>query len=108
MSQQTVGFIDYVAQGGDTFDSIALVALSREAAGGRALVAGDLTTTGVPLEPAGTMTYHELFEIYTEQITALAEAGADLLLTDQMNVCCLDHGIGCFDSADQAAGLDHA
>ena len=36
------------------------------------------------------------------------EAGADLLLTDQMNVCCLDHGIGCFDSADQAAGLDHA
>ena len=29
------------------------------------------------------------------------EAGADLLLTDQMNVCCLDHGIGCFDSADQ-------
>ena len=36
------------------------------------------------------------------------EAGADLLLTDQMNVCCLDHGIGCFDSTDQAAGLDHA
>ena len=35
------------------------------------------------------------------------EAGADLLLTDQMNVCCLDHGIGCFDSADQAAGLNH-
>lgn len=53
-----------------------LVALSREAAGGHAFVAGDLTTTGVPLEPAGTMTYHELFEIYTEQITALAEAGA--------------------------------
>ena len=61
-----------------------LVALSREAAGGRALVAGDLTTTGVPLEPAGTMTYHELFEIYTEQITALAEAGADLLVVETM------------------------
>lgn len=30
MSQQTVGFIDYVAQGGDTFDSIALVAYSEE------------------------------------------------------------------------------
>ena len=28
-----------------------LVALSREAAEGKALVAGDLTTTGVPLEP---------------------------------------------------------
>ena len=61
-----------------------LVALSREAAGGRALVAGDLTTTGVPLEPAGTMTYHELFEIYTEQITALAKAGADLLVVETM------------------------
>ena len=61
-----------------------LVALSREAADGHALVAGDLTTTGVPLEPAGTMTYHELFEIYTEQITALAEAGADLLVVETM------------------------
>lgn len=30
MSQQTVGFIDYVAQGGDTFDSIALVAYTEE------------------------------------------------------------------------------
>ena len=30
MSQQTVGFIDYVAQGGDTFDSIALVAYNAE------------------------------------------------------------------------------
>ena len=35
------------------------------------------------------------------------EAGADLLLADQMNISCLDHGIGCFDSADQAAGLNH-
>lgn len=30
MSQQTVGFIDYVAQGGDTFDSIALFAYNEE------------------------------------------------------------------------------
>ena len=30
MSQQTVGFIDYVAQGGDTFDSIALVAYNEK------------------------------------------------------------------------------
>ncbi len=41
-----------------------------------------ITPTGVPLEPAGTMTYHELFEIYTEQIAALAEAGADLLVVE--------------------------
>ena len=30
MSQRTVGFIDYTAQGGDTFDSIALVAYNEE------------------------------------------------------------------------------
>ena len=36
------------------------------------------------------------------------EAGADLRLADQMNVCCFDHGIGCFDGADQAAGFNHS
>ena len=30
MSQQTVGFIEYPAQGGDTFDSIALAAYNEE------------------------------------------------------------------------------
>lgn len=30
MSQQIVGYIDYVAQGGDTFDSIALAAYNEE------------------------------------------------------------------------------
>lgn len=30
MSRQTVGFIEYTAQGGDTFDSIALAAYNEE------------------------------------------------------------------------------
>ena len=30
MSQQTVGFIEYTAQGGDTFDNIALAAYNEE------------------------------------------------------------------------------
>ena len=30
MSQQIVGYIDYIAQGGDTFDSIALAAYNEE------------------------------------------------------------------------------
>lgn len=62
----------------------ALVRLSKEAAGGRALVAGDFTTTGRALEPAGEMTYSRLYDIYREQITALAEAGADLLVAETM------------------------
>lgn len=61
-----------------------LVAISREAVQGRALVAGDITTTGKPLEPVGALSYHELLEIYQEQIAALAEAGADLLVAETM------------------------
>ncbi len=61
-----------------------LLTLSKEAAGGKALVAGDLTTTGVPLEPMGNMKYEELFSIYQEQIAALCEAGADLLVVETM------------------------
>lgn len=62
----------------------ALVELSRQAAGGKALVAGDMTTTGVPLEPNGAMEYGELAEIYREQAGALAEAGVDLLVIETM------------------------
>ena len=62
----------------------ALVALSREAADGRALVAGDLTTVGVPLKPDGAMCPTELFDLYAEQISALAEAGADLLVAETL------------------------
>ena len=61
-----------------------LVALSKEAAQGKALVAGDLTTTGVPLEPMGAMGYQTLFDLYREQIEALCEAGADLLVVETM------------------------
>lgn len=61
-----------------------LVRLSKEAADGKALVAGDMTTTGVPLEPDGTMEYGTLFEIYSEQADALARAGADLLVVETM------------------------
>lgn len=61
-----------------------LAALSLEAAAGRALVAGDLTTTGVPLEPLGKMPYSMLFEIYREQAEALAAAGVDLLVVETM------------------------
>ena len=61
-----------------------LVALSRQAAGGKALVAGDMTTTGVPLEPNGPMEYNRLHDIYREQTAALAEGGADLIVIETM------------------------
>ena len=61
-----------------------LVRLARQAADGRALVAGDFTTTGKPLEPIGPMSYQALLDIYREQIEAVVAAGADLLGAETM------------------------
>ena len=61
-----------------------LVALSRRAAGDRALVAGDISPTGLFLYPLGETTFEELFEIYTEQAAALEKAGVDLFVVETM------------------------
>lgn len=61
-----------------------LVSLSKRAAGGKALVAGDLTMTGRQLAPMGDMGFEELIDIYKEQIRYLADAGADLLVVETM------------------------
>ena len=62
----------------------ALVALSKEAVGDRALVAGDLTMTGKQLKPIGPLDFEELIDVYKEQIRALCDAGADLLVIETM------------------------
>lgn len=61
-----------------------LVAISREAAKDRALVAGDITMTGEQLAPMGTLDFEELVDIYKEQIGYLEEAGVDLLVVETM------------------------
>lgn len=61
-----------------------LVSLSKQAAGGRALIAGDITMTGEQLSPMGKMDFEELVDIYKEQIAALLEAGVDLLVVETM------------------------
>ncbi|MBD5504305.1 MAG: dihydropteroate synthase [Lachnospiraceae bacterium] len=61
-----------------------LVALSKEAVGDRAYVAGDLTMTGEQLAPLGRLDFEELIDIYKEQINCLVEAGADLLVVETM------------------------
>ena len=61
-----------------------LVRISKEAAAGKALVAGDISTTGKLMEPMGEMPYDTLFEAYKEQITYLSEAGVDLLVAETM------------------------
>ena len=61
-----------------------LVALSKEAAGGRALVAGDISMTGQQLYPIGGLMFEDLVNIYKEQMKAVAEAGADLFVVETM------------------------
>lgn len=61
-----------------------LVALSRQAAGDKALVAGDLTMTGQQLRPMGTMELEMLIDVYKEQIRLMEAAGADLLVVETM------------------------
>ncbi len=47
-------------------------------------VAGDISMTGVQLEPVGPMKFDELVDIYKEQIDALASGGADLIVVETM------------------------
>jgi len=61
-----------------------MVKLARQAADGRALVAGDFATCGKPLEPIGTLTYQALFDVYKEQVEAVTAAGVDLLVAETM------------------------
>lgn len=61
-----------------------LVRLSKEAAGGKALVAGDLTMTGRQLYPLGDMQFEELVDVYKEQAGVLLEAGVDLFVVETM------------------------
>lgn len=61
-----------------------LVAISKEAVGDRAYVAGDLTMTGEQLAPMGRLTFEELVDVYKEQIRYLADAGVDLLVIETM------------------------
>ncbi|WP_297210984.1 homocysteine S-methyltransferase family protein [uncultured Flavonifractor sp.] len=61
-----------------------LVALTRQAAEGRCLVAGDLAPLGLSLPPFGESSFEELVAIYTEQAAALAQAGVDLFVVETM------------------------
>ena len=61
-----------------------LALLSKEASGGKALVAGDLAPTGLFPYPLGTTRFDELVEIYGEQVDGLEKAGVDLYVIETM------------------------
>lgn len=61
-----------------------LVKFSKQAAGDKALIAGDITMTGQQLRPVGNLDLEELIDVYKEQITYLVNAGVDLLVVETM------------------------
>lgn len=61
----------------------ALVALSKQAVEGRALVAGDMTTTGKRAD-GDEISYADLMEVYRIQAQAQLEAGVDLFIVETM------------------------
>ena len=61
-----------------------MVRLSREAAGDRALVAGDLTMTGKQLYPTGDLMFEDLVDVYKEQVRAILSEGVDLFVVETM------------------------
>ncbi len=62
----------------------ALAGLSLETAAGKALVAGDISSTGGMLYPMGNMSFEDFYEIYLEQARALENAGVDLFVIETM------------------------
>ena len=61
-----------------------LAALSVKAAGSRAFVGGDVSSTGSFLAPLGDLEFEQVVDIYKEQIRALAEGGVDFIVIETM------------------------
>ncbi len=61
-----------------------LAEISVAGAEGRAFVAGDVGPTGVFIRPLGEYAFDQVVDIYKEQISALAEGGADLIVIETM------------------------
>ena len=61
-----------------------LVALTRQAAEGKALVAGDLGPTGKAIPPYGETPFEELVDLYARQAAVLLSAGVDLFLVESV------------------------
>jgi 5-methyltetrahydrofolate--homocysteine methyltransferase len=62
-----------------------LLRAEADAAGGRALVAGDIGPSGEIMEPLGTLSETEATDVFEEQARALIAGGADLIWIETMS-----------------------
>ncbi|NLK86470.1 MAG: homocysteine methyltransferase [Clostridiaceae bacterium] len=55
------------------------VKLAKEVAGDRAFVSASIGPTGMLFEPSGELSFQKAYEIFIEQVKAVAEGGADII-----------------------------
>lgn len=60
------------------------IQLAKQAAGKRAYVALDIGPIGEMLEPMGTLTFEEAYDIFQEMVIAGSKAGADAIMIETM------------------------
>ena len=73
-----------LANAGATVAEVYAAAAANARAAGAPLVAGDIGPTGALLEPLGTLTFDEVFDIFSEQACAAEAAGCDLIVVETM------------------------
>ncbi|OPX83883.1 MAG: Methionine synthase [Pelotomaculum sp. PtaB.Bin013] len=61
-----------------------LARISKETAGAKCLVAGDLAPTGQFVEPFGDVKFNDIVDVYKEQVQGLLEGGVDLFVVETM------------------------
>jgi 5-methyltetrahydrofolate--homocysteine methyltransferase len=83
--------------------NVRAVELAREAAGGKALVAGSMGPTGHLFEPLGPLTRGECVDIYAEQAGALTAGGADLLVLETFFA--LEEGLAAIEGTRRSSDL---
>lgn len=67
-----------------TVAEVYAAAAANARAAGAPLVAGDIGPTGALLEPLGTLSFDEAFDIFAEQARAAEAAGCDLIVVETM------------------------
>lgn len=65
--------------------NLAAAQIAREAAAGKAFVAGDLGPTGELMKPLGSLTYEDALAAFGEQVQALCAGGVDLIWVETMS-----------------------
>lgn len=73
-----------LANAGATVAEVYAAAAANAQVAGAPLVAGDIGPTGALLEPLGTLTFDEAFDIFSEQARAAEAAGCDLIVVETM------------------------